>query len=325
LSQAVPSANLYKVNGQPVVYLWSDNSFAFTNQGNGNSAAMLSYVRSQAQSTFNLNPYLVVDQSRIQHDPAVASVANGQDAWFGVPSPAFTNMTLNGANFGATVPSFYFVNGTTNMVIDPNHGATFVNNLVNTVGKNDLLTLVEGFSDWPENAAMWRTASADYSTTLRDYPNQDINILRRYSQTPFPTTMTVQAEGADTVSDTTTGNTFAKYRTDNVDVQTTTDTNGGWNVGATANGEWEQWNEVPMQGTENLKLRVATPSTGRQVRVVVDGVAGPTITVPNTGGWQTYQTIDLGSFQFNTGTYHTVRLEYVNGGVNVNWWQAIHA
>jgi hypothetical protein len=286
---------------------------------------MLSYVRTQAQATFNLNPYFVVDQSWIKNDPAVSSVANGQDAWFGVPSPTYTNMTLNGANFGATVPSFYFVNGTTNMVIDPNHGTTFVNNLVNTVGKNDLLTLVEGFSDWLENAALWRTESADYSTTLRDYPNQDINILRRYSKTPFPTTLTVQAEGADTVSDTTAGNTFATYRTDNVDVQTTTDTNSGWNVGATANGEWEQWNEVPMQGTENLKLRVATPSTGRQVRVIVDGVNGPTITVPNTGGWQTYQTIDLGSFQFNTGTYHTVKLQYINGGVNVNWWQAVNA
>jgi len=77
--QAVPDNLLYKVNGQPLVYLWSDNSFAFTNQGNGNSARLLQYVRSQAESTFNENPYLVVDQSWIQNDSAVSSVANGQD------------------------------------------------------------------------------------------------------------------------------------------------------------------------------------------------------------------------------------------------------
>jgi len=45
--------------------------------------------------------------------------------------------------------------------------------------------------------------------------------------------------------------------------------------------------------------------------------------VPNTGGWQTYQTIDAGTFQFNTGTYHTVKIEQLNGGQNINWWQAL--
>lgn len=320
--QAVPDNLLYKVNGQPLVYLWSDNDFAFANQGNGNSANLLKYVRSQAQSQFNENPYFVTDQSWITNDSAVSQVANGQDGWFGVPDPKYTNMTLNGASFGATVPSFHFVSGSSNMVIDPDHGQTFVNGLANTVGKNDLITLVEGFSDWSENAALWRTKSADYATTQRDYPNQNINILRRYSKTPFPATLTVQAESADSVSDTTPTNTLGKYRDDALDVETTGDSGGGWDVGAIATGEWEQWNELPMQGTEDLKVRVATPLTGAQLRFVVDGVAGPTINVPTTGGWQTWQTIDAGTFQFTAGTSHTVKLEYVNGGLNANWWQA---
>jgi hypothetical protein len=320
--QAVPDSMLYKVNGQPLVYLWSDNAFAFSNQGNGNSARLLTYVRNQAKSTFNENPYFVVDQSWIKNDPAVSSVANGQDGWFGVPTPTYTNMSLNGQSFGATTPSFHFVTNSSNMVIDPQHGQTLVNNLHATVDNGDLLTLVEGFTDWPENCALWRTEDAPYATTQRDYPGQDLNILRRYSKTPFPTDFTVQAETADAVHDTTSGNQFGVYRGDDLDVQTTTDTHGGWNVGATATGEWEQWNEVPMQGTTDMKIRVASPNTGEQLRFVVDGVAGPTISVPNTGGWQNWQTIDAGTFQFKPGTYHAVQIQQVTGGYNLNWWQA---
>lgn len=319
--QTVPDSMLYKVNGQALVYLWSDNSFAFTSQGNGHSANLLKYVRSQAESSFNENPYFVVDDSWVKNDSAVSSVANGEDDWFGVPTPTYTNQSFGGHSFGATVPSFHVVTSTSNMVIDPNHGATFVSDLQNTVGKNDYLTLVEGFSDWPENAAMWRTEAAPYGTTQRDYPSQGVNILRRYSRTPFPTDLTVQAETADSVHNPAGNNPYTVYRSD-LGVQTTTDTGGGWNVADTQTGEWEQWSEIPMQGTEDLKVRVATPNAGRQLRFIVDGVAGPTITVPSTGGWQTWKTVDAGTFQFNPGTYHTVQVQYLNGGVNTNWWEA---
>src|SRR5882762_523313 len=109
---------------------------------------MLQYVRSQAQSTFGENPYFVVDQSWLQNDPAVASVANGADDWFGVPGPAYTRRTFNGNSYGVTVPSFHFVTAITNMVIDPGHERTLANNLEATVNAGDTLTLVEGYTDW---------------------------------------------------------------------------------------------------------------------------------------------------------------------------------
>jgi hypothetical protein len=318
--QAVPSSMLYKVNGQPLVYLWSDNDFAFTNQGNGNSARYLSYVRSQAESTFDENPYFVVDDSWVKNDTSIASVVQGEDDWFGVPTPTYTNQTFDGQTFGATEPGFEEVTSTKSMLIDPNHGNTLVTNLQDTVGNNDALTLVEGFSDWPENAALWRTEAGSYSTTHRDYPSQDINILRRYSKTPFPSPLTVQAETADTVTGAST-NPYNVYRPD-LGVQTTTDTDGGWNVGSLNTGETETWDQLPMQNTENLTARIASPNTGSQFRFVIDGVDGPTITVPNTGGWQTWQTINAGTFTFNPGTYHTVEIQYLTGGFNINWWQA---
>ncbi|WP_089102059.1 DUF5010 domain-containing protein [Streptomyces hyaluromycini] len=318
--QSIPDSMLYKVNGKPLIYLWSDNSPAFTNQGNGNSARLLGYVRSHARSEFDENPYLVVDNSWVQHDgAALSSVIDGADGWFGLTTP-YTNQTYKGVTYGATLPGFYEPQH--NMVIDPKHGRTLATNLKGTVNHSDRLTLVEGFADWQEGAALWRTEAAPYSKTQRDYPNQDINILRRYSRTPFPGNLVVQAETADAVHDTTPGNRRNVYRTDDLDTEPTTDKSGGWDVGSTATGEWEQWREVPMQGTENLKVRVATPRAHTRIRFVVDGIAGPVVSVPDTGGWQRWRTVDAGTFRFSKGTYHTVRLQIVTGGLNINWWQA---
>ncbi|MEU4095927.1 DUF5010 domain-containing protein [Streptomyces sp. NPDC026673] len=321
--QNVPDSLLYKINGRPLVYFWSNNSFAFTNQGGGNSARLLQYVRSQTQSTFGLNPHFVVDNSWLKNDPAVSTVADGANSWFGVPNPTYTNQVFKGTSNGVTVPGFHFVSGASNMVIDPNHGKTLADGLEATVNGGNQITLVEGFTDWRENAALWRTSPGPYSTTQRDYPNQNVNLLRRYSERPFPAELTVQAESADVVHDTTAGNLWNVYRNDDLDVQPTSDSAGGWNVGSVAAGEWQQWTDVPMQGTKTLKLRVATPNSGAQLRLVVDDVSGPLVEVPNTEGWQSWQTINAGTFQFAPGTYHTVRVEQVKGGQNIDWWQAV--
>jgi hypothetical protein len=138
-------------------YLWNNDLEAFFQAVPSNSAGYLSYVRSQAESAFGENPYFVVDDSWVNNDTSIASVVQGEDDWFGVPSPTYTNQAFGGETFGATVPGFNFVNSTTNTVIDPNHGTTLVNDLQDTVGKNDALTLVEGFTDWSAGAALWRT------------------------------------------------------------------------------------------------------------------------------------------------------------------------
>lgn len=317
---AVPDSLRFKINGQPVVYEWSINDFAFTDQGNGNAAKMLAYVRSHAQSEFGVNPYFIVDGSWLSQDPTVSGQVNGSDNWFSVPGNGNSLATFNGGTYGVAVPGFRFVSGSTNMVIDPDHGQTLANNLVATVNAGARVTLVEGFTDWQENAGLMRTATGSYADRLTDYPSQMINIMRRYSTTPFPTATRVEAETADADSDTTPGNQWNVYRSDDVDVQPTTDTGGGWNVGAIAAGEWLEWEQVPLQGTVDLKVRVASTNAGGQLRFVVDGVAGPTVTVPNTGDWQTYQTVDAGTFSFNPGTYHTVRVQFLTGDFNLNYW-----
>ncbi|MYS18680.1 Carbohydrate binding module (family 6) [Streptomyces sp. DvalAA-14] len=321
---AVPDSMRFKVDGRPLVYEWSINDFAFTNQGNGNAARMLGYVRSHAQSEFGVDPYIVVDNSWLSQDPTVSSQIGGADGWFGVPGTGRSLTTFNGSTYGVAVPGFHFAVGSTTMDIDPDHGQTLAANLAATAGAGAKVTLVEGFTDWQENAALTRTADGSYDQRHTDYPGQMINIMRRYSRTPFPTTLRVEAEAADSYSDTTAGNQWNVYRDGNLDIQTTPDSGGGWNVGAIAGGEWLQWQEQPLQGSTTFHVRAASTNNSGQLRFVVDGQAGPTTTVPNTGDWQTYQTIDAGTFTFAPGTYHTVRIEFLTGNVNLNYWTATH-
>jgi hypothetical protein len=318
--QTVPDELRFKIDGRPVIYEWSMNTPFFTNQGNGNTRRMAEYIHQRAQAEFNVNPYLIVDNSWLNVDPTVESAVDGVHSWFNMSKPS-TLTTFKGRTYGATVPGFRVVTSSGNtMNIDPDHGKTLAANLQATVKAGATVTLVEGHSDWEENASTWRAAAGTYDQTRYDYPSQMLNILRKYSKNPFPTNLRVEAEAADAYSDTTTGNEWNVYRKGDIDVQPTGDSGGGWNVGKTASGEWLEWREVPLQGTVTLKARVATPNSSAQFRFVVDGKAGPTTTVTNTGDWQTYKTVDAGSFTFPSGSYHTVRLEFLGGSVNVNYW-----
>jgi hypothetical protein len=120
-----------------------------------------------------------------------------------------------------------------------------------------------------------------------------------YTGTPVALPGTVQSEnydaGGESIAyhDTTSGNTGAVYRSNNVDLQATTDSGGGYLVGWTKAGEWLNYTvNVTAAGTYALDVRVASNGVGGTFHVEVNGVNKTgTLTVPNTGGWQTFQTI----------------------------------
>ncbi len=92
-------------------------------------------------------------------------------------------------------------------------------------------------------------------------------------------------------NDLTAANQGGSYRTDAVDIEPCSE--GGYNVGWVKAGEWLEYT-VNVQTTKSytLEARVAAISSGRQFHLEVDGqnVSGP-ITVPNTNGWQQWQTV----------------------------------
>lgn len=315
--QTVPDSMRFKIDGRPVIYEWAIGNFAFTNQGNGNAMRMIQYIKQQAQAEFDVNPYIIVDQSWLQVDPQCASVVDGVDSWFNGNGPTWSMTTFNGKKFGALAPGFEKPNE--NQYTDPNHGQTLITNLTNTVNNGALVTLVEGFSDWEENCSLWRAKEGAYSVTHYDYPSQRINILRSFSNKKSLANTRIEAESADSYSDTTTGNAGGVYRDGNLDVTTCNDTIRGWCVSSIAALEWLQWNEIALSGSTSLKVRVSSATVGNRLRFEIDGVAQGWVTIPNTGSLSTWQTVDCGTYNLSEGT-HTIRVYTDTGNFNFNYW-----
>jgi len=63
--------------------------------------------------------------------------------------------------------------------------------------------------------------------------------------------------------DTTTGNSGGAYRATDVDLEASTDTGGGYNVGWVSPGEWLTYAvNVASAGTYTIEVRVASPGAG---------------------------------------------------------------
>jgi hypothetical protein len=160
------------------------------------------------------------------------------------------------------------------------------------------------------------------------------------SNTPFGGTPaaipgTFQAENFDeggqlvAYRDMTTGNKGGAYRSTDVDLGPASDDGGGYYVGWTPAGEWLKYTvSVGATGTYTLESRVANVGTGATFHVEVDGVdrTGP-IAVPDTGGWQAWQTISTAGIPLTAGQrVLRVVLDRIasGGGVgNYNWFRFV--
>lgn len=117
------------------------------------------------------------------------------------------------------------------------------------------------------------------------------------------------------------------YRDTGVDIKTTADTGGGYVVGWTAAGEWLKYSlTVATTGTYKLDVRVASAVAGGQFKLYVDGVdKSGTLTVPNTGGYESYATISKDGIALTAGSHEfELRMTANNpqGAVgNFNWFQ----
>ncbi|MHC4504471.1 MAG: InlB B-repeat-containing protein, partial [Planctomycetota bacterium] len=169
------------------------------------------------------------------------------------------------------------------------------------------------------------TMPAAAATVTATY--SDISVTQGpYGGTPGAIPGRIEAEDYDVggegvaYHDTTAGNTGGDYRTDDVDVETTGDAGGGHNVGWTVGGEWLEYTvEVAASGNYSIEVRVACSGTGGAFHIAFDGVdlTGP-ISIPATGGWQTYQTVTAPDVSLAAGT-HVMRLEMGSNQGNINY------
>jgi hypothetical protein len=95
--------------------------------------------------------------------------------------------------------------------------------------------------------------------------------------------------------DLTGGNSGGEYRSTDVDIEGTGDTGGGYNVGWMSATEWLQYSiPIPTSGTYLLEARVAAEGQGGTFHVEAGGIDRTgALTIPDTGGWQTWQTVTV--------------------------------
>jgi Carbohydrate binding module (family 6) len=98
-------------------------------------------------------------------------------------------------------------------------------------------------------------------------------------------------------------------------VQTESNSEGGLDVGYISNGSFTEYNNVDLNNITAFTARVASPSGGSTISVYLDSPTGTpvgTLTVPATGGWQTWTTLSCNLALGVTG-YHNVYLVYTSG------------
>ena len=116
--------------------------------------------------------------------------------------------------------------------------------------------------------------------------------------------------------DTTPGNTGGAYRATDVDIEASA--GGGYNVGWTAPGEWLNYTvNVGTAGPYSVQLRVASPGSGNSIHVGFNGPSGvwAPASIPSTGGWQTWTTVNV-PVTLGAGVQQ-MTVQFDTGGINL--------
>lgn len=109
--------------------------------------------------------------------------------------------------------------------------------------------------------------------------------------------------------------------TPGVTTQTTTDAGGGLNVNGVETGDWFAWDVMNLTSITGVTMRVASTTAGATFEIRQGSPTGPaigTLTVPDTGGAQTYQGVST-TFTGASTDSEPLYVVATTGGANVNW------
>lgn len=174
---------------------------------------------------------------------------------------------------------------------------------------------------------------AVFDTTTLDRCATSTDPSPAYGGTPRALPGQVEAEHFDeggrgvSFFDTTAGNAGGALRATDVDIQATSDTGGGHNVGWIKPGEWLAYTvDIGSAGTYSVSARVASNGPGGTFHLEVGGadVTGP-MTTPDTGNHQKWTTITRSGVALPAGR-HVLRLVFDASGStgafgNINYLQ----
>lgn len=330
--EKIPDERRYKIDGRMVIIFWTVKDTWMTNMGNGNIEKILQHIRTKCFETFGFYPYLITNRNWFDRDASLMN-STSIDAvhnWFSSHNQySQTNyswthrVTRQEIKTGCLVPGFSSPDDEDGRrFLDPamgtnDNGMLLKTGLDNTVKDGAALTLVEGFTDAAEFAALWRsTDNGQYR--FYDYPSQRLNILRAYSKTPYPSILKMEAEAADDFHDLTFGNSGGTYlQNGDLDIAKCTDLRGGWHVINTQAGEWLQWRNIPLLANTKFQLRYKSTNTA-SISIDVDATTiATTTTLPSTNGL--WSTIEVGNFSNVDNCIRNVRLNILSGTPEINY------
>jgi beta-glucanase (GH16 family) len=142
--------------------------------------------------------------------------------------------------------------------------------------------------------------------------------------TTFPQTMLIEYVRVYERAEVAAANLPAKIEAENysamsgIQTENTADSGGGQNVGWIESGDWMDYTvNVPEAGVYTVEYRVASPGATGQIQLQSGSSVLATTAVPNTGGWQNWQTVSA-TVQLGAGQ-QTLRVYASGTGFNVNW------
>ena len=219
--------------------------------------------------------------------------------------------------------------------LDPDHGKTLSTSLdMFTTAQNGLypgaiardgradLIFIEGFTDVLENAAFWRSVD----TKFYDYPNQRLNILRRYSHYPFQYVQKLEAEACDFYQN---SKVFPNKRMNILEsgkISRCNDKNygGGWQIEGLCVNDRIQWKEIPFrEGDTAIKFRYAYSVSDVQLEIVVgdssSGMQKKIVTLPASPAKDEWLTKEIAHFSFEKKGYHDLTIRVISGIFDLNY------
>ena len=311
----IPSDMWFRIDGKPVIVSYNLRNDRFSNQ-QGNASRLIDWLKVQFNDRYGVQPYFILESTWFGLDSTIGTnQAGGKHEWFTPPMKTSTYTTYNNLIWGHALPGFRDPNTlpgctATCREVVRNNGATLENGLA--PGLSAKLIILEGWTNMIESNGFYR--SNEWS-----YPCQYINIVREISD-PEPETLLLQAEGADSFSDTTATNIGGQYSNRALDVGLLAN-NEGWYVGWTEAGEWIQYNNVYLGcGLYRFSARVATTSMTGSFRIrLALGTLG-SATVPNTSSESDYVLVHLGEVQVDTAGAYNLQIVFETGGVNIDWF-----
>jgi glucan 1,3-beta-glucosidase len=137
------------------------------------------------------------------------------------------------------------------------------------------------------------------------------------TDTGYPSTILASGELSNDIPGLVEAETYSSAHPD-VRIEPTDDVNGGSNVGHFEPGYWVEYKlEVNESGTFKADFRLASAVGDVQFEVLINNELIDIVTVPNTGGWQTYQTVTI-DIPLEQGP-SVLRLNSVDNQWNINW------